>query len=314
MNIGFYIYPGFQLLDLSGPLAVFQLVGRIDPQNPYSLTVFSFHGGLVESSAAVCVNSEILTNQQLDTLIVCGGRGATEAIEETQEFRELKIILEGVRRIASVSTGAFILARLGILAKKRATTHWKYVAKMQKKYPSILVDGDKIFVQDGKVWTSAGIASGIDLALALIKQDLGDVIARGVANYMVVYKRRWGGQSQYSPLLKIEADTKRVSRAIDYIREHLAESFHIPQLASVACLSVRQFNRIFKAEVGDTPARVVERMRVEMACSKLESGDVNMEQIAKEVGFDNLGRMRRAFLQWLGQPPQVIKRRIAVRP
>lgn len=310
MNIGFYIFPGFQLLDLSGPLAVFQLAGKLSTLNPYSFTVLSFQGGLVESSAGISVNAEALTDQQLDTLVICGGRGVTDPIDSGQ-FVRLKAASGKTRRIASVSTGAFILAELGLLSEKRATTHWKYVAKMQKRFPNISVDGDKIFLQDGNVWTSAGIASGIDLALALVKQDLGDAMARKVANYMVVYKRRWGGQSQYSPVLGIETEAKRVNKAIAYIKEHLSEQFQIPQLADVACLSVRQFNRIFKAEVGETPVRLIERLRVELACSKLEAGESNMDQIAKDVGFEHLGRMRRAFIQWLGQPPQVIKRRLS---
>ena len=310
MNIGFYIFPGFQLLDLSGPLTAFQLAGQSAAAKPYRLTVISDRGGEIASSSGVPVCSQAWDDQRLDTLIICGGAGVHALLTDKPVLARLHAATQRCRRIASVCTGAFALAELGLLDGRRATTHWHYVARLQKAYPRIQMDGDKIYIRDGHIWTSAGITSGIDLALALIEQDLGLNASRDAAQYMVVYQRRTGGQSQFSPALQMEPETERVRKALDYAQQHLDEPLDLEQLADIACLSVRQFSRLFKAETGETPARAIERMRVEAACARMERQREQIGKIARAVGFENQERMRRAFLRWLGHPPQVMKRRV----
>jgi len=308
MKIAFYLFPDFQLLDLSGPHTAFQTASASASPSPYTISLLSATGGLITSSGGVSVLSEKLQDQAPDTLIICGGYGVNAVLADEIALQQLADTAATARRIASVCTGAFILAQLGLLNQKRATTHWQQVARMQKTYPQVRMDGDRIFIRDGNIWTSAGITSGIDLALALIEQDCGIAVSRHVARHMVVSQRRAGGQSQFSPILQMEPETARIRKALDYAQQHLREIRDIEQLAAIACLSVRQFSRMFKAETGETPARAIERLRIEAARARLESGAGNIQQIAASVGFGTQERMRRAFIRWTGHPPQVIRR------
>lgn len=310
MKIAFYIFPDFQLLDLSGPHTAFQVASTRQAPSPYTISLLSATGGAITSSGGVSVLSEKLEHQAPDTLIVCGGQGVGALLEDETALQQLADAAAKSRRIASVCTGAFVLAHLGLLNQKRATTHWQQVARMQKAYPHVRMDGDRIFVRDGNIWTSAGITSGIDLALALIEHDCGSIMSRDVAQHMVVSQRRAGGQSQFSPILQMEPETARIRKAMDYAQQHLREIRDMEQLAAIACLSVRQFSRIFKVETGETPARAIERLRIEAARTRLESGIGNIQQIAAAVGFGTQERMRRAFIRWTGHPPQVIRRRM----
>ncbi|SDN81240.1 DJ-1/PfpI family protein [Phyllobacterium sp. OV277] len=302
-NIGFFIFPEFQILDLTGPLSAFQIAG---PE--YRLHVISADGGLVASTAALEVMTKRVGDQTFDTLMIAGGRGArTGSQTETLPALVRDMALRS-RRVASVCTGAFLLAAAGLLDGRRATTHWRRAADLQKRFPDIAVDGDKIYVKDGSVWTSAGITAGIDLALALIEDDLGGDAARAVAQELVVYHRRPGGQSQFSAMLELAPDSDRVRRALSFAREHLHEALPVERLAEAACLSPRQFGRAFRAETGETPAKAVERLRAEAARGRIESGSEPIESIAVSVGFVDPERMRRAFLRLYGQPPQALKR------
>ncbi|QND53136.1 GlxA family transcriptional regulator [Phyllobacterium sp. 628] len=302
-NIGFFVFPQFQILDLTGPLAAFQVAGA-----EYVLHVISPDGGLVTSSAGLEVMTKPAVGQHFDTLVVAGGYGARLGSHTPALPALVKEIAERSRRIASVCTGAFLLAAAGILDGRRATTHWRRAGDLQKRFPHIAVDGDRIFVKDGSIWTSAGITAGIDLALALIEEDLGLAAARAVAQELVVYHRRPGGQSQFSAMLELEPDSDRVRRALVFAREHLHEALPVERLAEAACLSPRQFGRAFRAETGETPAKAVERLRAEAARVRIESGNEPIESIAISVGFTDPERMRRAFLRLYGQPPQALKR------
>ncbi|AHG65686.1 transcriptional regulator, AraC family [Advenella mimigardefordensis DPN7] len=308
MKIAFYLFPDFQLLDLSGPHTAFQTASTCTAPSPYTISLLSATGGLITSSGGVSVLSDKLEDQAPDTLIICGGQGVNAVLADEIALQRLADTAATSRRIASVCTGAFILAQLGLLNQKRATTHWQQVARMQKVYPQVRMDGDRIFVRDGNIWTSAGITSGIDLALALIEQDCGTAVSRHVAQHMVVSQRRAGGQSQFSPILQMEPETARIRKTLDYAQAHLRDIRDIEQLADIACVSVRQFSRMFKAETGETPARAIERLRIEAARTRLESGAGNIQQIAAAVGFGTQERMRRAFIRWTGHPPQVIRR------
>lgn len=211
-------------------------------------------------------------------------------------------------RIASVCTGAFMLAQTGLLDGRSATTHWKYTTRLQRHFPKIKVDGDRIYTKDHGIWTSAGVTAGIDLALAMIQEDLGSDVAQHVSKMMVVYHRRPGNQSQFSAIADMEPESDRIRQVLSYMREHLDETLTTELLASVACLSPRQFGRSFLAETGETPAKAVERMRVETARTRVERSAEPIEAIARHVGFVDPERMRRAFVRIYGHPPQNVRR------
>ena len=304
--IGFFIYPDFQLLDLSGPLCVFEIASMYAP-GEYGLRVLSAKGGLVKSNAGLGIESEPCLEALLDTLIVVGGRGSRNL--DAEAIEAVSAVGQRVRRLASVCTGAFVLARCGLLEGIRVTTHWRHTARLQRDYPGLKVQGDRIFIRDGRVWTSAGITAGVDLALALVEEDLGPAVSQAVAREMVVYHRRAGGQNQFSELAKLEPATDRIRATLSHIREHLAEDLTVERLADQACLSPRQFSRCFRAETGESPAKAVERMRVEVARERVENGREPIERIAAMVGFSDPERMRRAFLRLYGQPPQALRRK-----
>ncbi|MBL6453714.1 GlxA family transcriptional regulator [Belnapia sp. T6] len=307
-EIRFLIHPGFQLLDLSGPLAAFQIAGRLAGAEPYRLRVVSRGGGPVASSSGVEVLSEPADALPFDTLVVMGGAQGQCSTGESEEARIVAAGAGRSRRTASVCTGAFTLANAGLLDGRRATTHWEFAALLQRLFPRIRVDGDRIFIQDGPIWTSAGITAGIDLALAMIEEDLGMELSRATARMLVVYHRRPGGQSQFSTLLELDPRSERIRAVLSFVREHLHEALTAERLAAIACLSPRQFTRAFLAETGETPARAVERLRAELARQRIEDGSEPIEVIAREVGFLDPERMRRAFLRRFGHPPQSIRR------
>lgn len=306
--IGFLVFPSFQILDLTGPLAVFDAPARALAMAPYRLTVLSEHGGPVASSSGLEVLTQAVDDQPLDTLIVAGGAGTREAARTAGLLDFLRAAPPRCRRVASVCTGAFIMAAAGLLDGRRATTHWHYAASLQRHNPRIRVDADRIFIKDGPIWTSAGVSSGIDLALALVEDDLGVDVARAIARHLVVYHRRPGGQSQFSTLLELDPPSSRIREALTYARDHLHETLNVERLADIACLSPRQFGRAFLAETGQTPAKAVERLRAEAARARIEAGRQPIEEIARDVGFSDPERMRRAFVRAFGQPPQAIRR------
>jgi transcriptional regulator GlxA family with amidase domain len=204
--------------------------------------------------------------------------------------------------------GAFLLAASGLLDGRRATTHWRYAARLQAAYPLVRVDGDRIFIDDAGVWTSAGMTAGIDMALALIEEDLGVSVARAVARMLVVYYRRPGGQYQHSSLLELDAESDRIQDVLAFAREHISETLSVEQLADVAHLSVRQFSRAFVASTGMTPAKAVERLRVEIARPRVEEGRELLGVIAQSVGFANPQRLSQSFVRVLGRTPQDLRR------
>lgn len=305
-EIGFLIFPGFQLLDLSGPLAVFEVAGRLAGR-PYKIRTMSSRPGAVASSSGLEVVAEPISKTPLDTFIVVGG-GRLEATAAVELSDIAASCAAKSRRLASVCTGAFILANAGLLDGLQATTHWQHAATLQRLFPRINVDGDRIFVKAGRVWTSAGVCAGIDLAFALIEEDVGLDIARATARNLVVYHRRPGGQSQFSSLLELDPASDRIRTALSFAREHLHEKLPVERLADIACLSVRQFGRILLAETGETPAKAVERLRSEVARQRIESGSEPLEIIARQVGFSDPERMRRAFIRLFTQTPQEVRR------
>jgi transcriptional regulator GlxA family with amidase domain len=206
-----------------------------------------------------------------------------------------------------VCSGAFLLAEAGRLDGRRATTHWDSTDHFRRRYPQVTLEPDRIFVRDGEIWTSAGITAGIDLSLALIEDDLGADIARQTAQQLVVHQRRPGGQSQFSGLVEAGGRTGRFAGLVEWMRAHLAEALTVERLADHAAMSPRNFARAFTTETGMTPAKAVERFRLEIARAALEGSDASLEQIAESTGFGDPGRMRRAFLRRFGLPPQSLR-------
>lgn len=306
-TIGFLVYPGFQILDATGPIATFEIAARFSP-GAYHLVFLSRDGGLIASSSGLTMATTAIADAPpLDTLIVAGGDGIKAPSTCAATLAFVRGAAKTARRVASVCSGTYILAEAGLLDGRRATTHWSRTRDIQKRYPAIKLEPDRIFVQDGMIWSSAGITAGIDLSLALVGADEGEAVARRVAQQLVVYHRRPGGQSQFSALIDIQ--TRRFDALLAWARENLAETLSVEQLADRAVMSPRNFARLFTAETGVTPAKAVERLRVEAARALLDSQPLQVEDVALETGFGDPERMRRAFIRAFGQPPQALRRR-----
>jgi transcriptional regulator GlxA family with amidase domain len=307
-TIGVLIFPQFQLLDATGPITVFEVAGRETVPATYRLRLMACVAGPVASSSGAQLIARPLAKEPLDTLLVVGGRGTREACACRETLAYVRGAAARARRTASVCSGAFILAAAGLLDGRRATTHWARAADLARLYPQVRVEPDRIFVRDGSVWTSAGITAGIDLALALVAEDLGEAVAKHTAQQLVVYHRRPGGQSQFSALLEADRPDSRFSPLLAWARERLNERLPVERLAERAAMSPRHFARAFAADTGMTPAKAVERLRLEAAREEIESGAAPIEGVAAHTGFGDPERMRRAFLRAFGQPPQALRR------
>lgn len=306
-RLGFLIFPNFQILDATGPVAAFEIAARFTP-GAYSLKMVSRDGGLIPSSAGVMMASDRFDEVgPLDTLIIAGGEGTRSPAICERTLDYVRASAAAAPRIASICSGAYILAAAGLLDGRRATTHWRRTPDFQKRFPNVKLLPDRIFVQDGPIWTSAGITAGIDLALALIAADLGEEVARQTAQELVVYHRRPGGQSQFSALQSLKGGG-RFDGLLAWARENLTEALSVEQLADQAAMSPRHFARTFTSAVGATPAKAIERLRVEAARALLDSAPLQVEDVALETGFGDSERMRRAFIRAFGQPPQSLRR------
>jgi transcriptional regulator GlxA family with amidase domain len=305
-DIGFLIFPQFQLLDAAGPISAFEIAGRVVP-GAYRLHLMARQPGAVTSSSGVAMTAQGFDETPpLDTLIVSGGEGTRSPAICEQTLAFARETFRTARRTASVCSGTYILAAAGLLDGRRATTHWARSQDFQRRYPAVRLEPDRIFVQDGSLWSSAGITAGIDMALAMIGADLGEDVARRTAQQLVVYHRRPGGQSQFSALLEMNGG--RFDGLLAWARENLAQPLTVDQLAQQAAMSPRNFARLFAAETGNTPAKAVERLRVEAARALLDSQPLQVEDVALETGFGDQERMRRAFVRAFGQPPQALRR------
>ena len=307
--IGVLVFEDFQLLDASGPISVFEMPTRGITPAPYQLTVYSLSGGPVRSSSGVAIHTEALPGHlTLDTLIVSGGEGTRTAMRDDALLGAVRRLSQHTRRTTSVCSGSILLAAAGLLDGRRATTHWRRCPDMVRHFPKVVVEADRIYVRDGKFWTSAGISAGIDLALALVEDDLGDEVARRAARELVVHQRRHGGQSQFSVMQDMKLATSRFDDLISWIRTHLANDLKIEQMADQAGMSPRNFARVFRSETGTTPARFVEKLRLEAARQQVETTGFSLQEIAQATGFKEAERMRMAFIRAYGQPPMVLRR------
>jgi transcriptional regulator GlxA family with amidase domain len=302
-RIGFVVLPGFQMMSFA-VASVFEFANKETAEPVYDVRLLSEAGGFVCSSIGVSVATEPFDDTNFDTLIV--GRGTEPLTPGLIEF--VRQAPRRCRRVAATCVGAFTLAEAGLLDGRRATTHWARARELQARFPKVKVEEDRIFIIDGPVWTSAGMTAGIDLALAMVEQDLGEDVARAVARKLVVYHRRAGGQSQFSTLLELEPKSDRIQNALTYAKRNLDKPLTVGRLAEAAHLSPRQFSRAFRAETGRSPAKAVENLRVEAARLMMEQSRHPIDIIARQTGFADRDRMRRAFLRAFGQPPQVLRR------
>jgi transcriptional regulator GlxA family with amidase domain len=310
-------YPSVQLLDVTGPLQVFasanDLVAETGATPPYSLQVVAKGRHAVTASAGLEIATRPLprVGAALDTLIVAGGPGVEAASADSALVDWLRQRAQRARRIASVCTGAFLLAASHVLDGRRAATHWSVCADLARRFPAVRVESDPIFVRDGAVWTSAGVTAGIDLALALVEQDLGRTAALAVARYLVVFLKRPGGQAQFSAALSLQSAEDRFGALHDWINKHLSDDISLPLLAGKAGMSERSFSRHYLEATGLTPARAVERLRVEEARRLLSESRLPVKRISQRCGFGSEETMRRSFLRVLAATPQDYRARFS---
>jgi transcriptional regulator GlxA family with amidase domain len=305
LRTAFVVSPGFQMMSFAA-MSVFEMANYTADKELYDIHLLSESGGAVPSSLGMPIETKRFRKQSFDTLIVGGLLAPTPSSNGLLSF--LRNALPVTRRIASICTGALILAEAGLLDGRRATTHWLIARDLQARFPKVRMEEDRIFIIDGPIWTSAGMTSGVDLALGMLEKDFGTEMARSVAQKLVVYHRRAGGQSQHSALLELDAKSDRIQSALDYAKRNLQTPLSVEQLAEAVHLSPRQFSRAFRAETGQSPAKAIEQLRVEAAKLMLEQSRHRVDVVAAETGFADPERMRRAFLRTVGQPPQAIRR------
>ncbi len=303
-------FPAVQILDVTGPLQVFvsanDIVAGAGGTAPYVLRIVAQGGRAVTASAGLDLTAAPLpeAGTEVDTLMVAGGPGVEAAAADPALLGWVRERSAQARRVASVCTGAFLLAASGVLDGRRAVTHWSFCAELARRFPAVHVEPDPIFVRDGPVWTSAGVTAGIDLALALVEQDLGRGVALAVARYLVVFLKRPGGQAQFSAALSLQAAEDIFGALHDWISLHLAEDLSLPALARRAGMSERSFSRHYVEATGLTPGRAVERLRVEAARRLLSESRLPVKRIAQRCGFGSEETMRRSFLRLLAATPQ----------
>jgi len=306
--IGVLIFPDFQLLDAAGPISVFEIANRY-ARDDTPIRVMSAEPGPVRSTSGVeMLARKFGSASAITTLIISGGDGVEAAARNTCVRNFVRAVASRGTRIASVCSGTFVLAEAGLLDGKRATTHWQRTRQFLAAYPKVKLEPDQIFVRDGQVWSSAGITAGIDLALAMVAEDHGDAVVEQTARQLVLYHRRSGGQSQFSSLLELRAPTGRFGPLLTWARENLAAKLTVEDLAERAGMSSRHFTRAFIAETGATPSKAIERLRIEVAKTRVQSSSEAIERVAEVTGFRDPERMRRAFIRAFGQPPQSLRR------
>jgi transcriptional regulator GlxA family with amidase domain len=311
-RVGFIVPDGFQLMSLAA-LAAFE-IANLPPAGPrYDVRLLSERGGPVLSSSGMTVETRAFEDLAFDTVIVGSITGMEVPPSDANLIALVRAASKASRRTASICSGAFVLAEAGLLDGRRATMHWAHAASFRARFPDVRTEDDRIYINDGPIWTSAGMTAGIDLVLALIDDDLGPEAAKMVAKLLVMNQRRLGGQTQHSALLDMTPKSDRIELVLAHIRQNLRNALSIEELAAIASLSPRQFSRAFLAETGQSPAKAVERLRLEAARFMIEEGRHTVNVVARETGFADRERMRRAFLRTFGLPPEVLRRASAGR-
>jgi transcriptional regulator GlxA family with amidase domain len=305
-RIGFLVFPDCEILDVSGPFEAFffadhwlRRLGRT-AEPGYQSVVIAAVAGIIRTMSGmeiVATHSYSEISDGLDTVVVAGGFGVEQASKDEALVEWVHLIAPRARRVASICSGAFILAAAGLLHQRRITTHWMFSDLLAAEYPSIEVDAGRLFIRDGNIYTSGGITAGIDLALALVEEDVGPEVMLAVARTMVVFPRRPGGQSQFSAYTSLtkEANRPEISQLRTWMMAHPEADLSVPALADRMAMSPRNFSRLFHSEMGEPPAQFAEKVRAEAARCKLEQTIIPVEVIAEECGFGDPERMRRTF-------------------
>lgn len=307
-RIGYLLTDGFQVLSLATQ-TVFEFANLVAGEPFYSVENYSPAGGLVHSSLGLALETHSLQAPRLaDTWIVVGVNNPVESETSPAVLDFVRKAGTQARRTVGICTGGFVLAEAGLLAGRRATTHWAYAQALQSRHPEIAVEEDRIYVVDGPLWTSAGMTAGLDLAVGMVEKDLGSDVARSVARKLVMHQHRAGGQSQHSEMLDLAPKSDRIQRSLNYARQHLMRPLSVEELAEVAHLSPRQFTRVFTAETGQSPAKAIEGLRLEAARLMIEQSRHSLDVVARETGFRDRRHLREAFLRGFGVPPQAVRR------
>ena len=312
-------FPGMQSLDAVGPFETFAGATRVAESlgrsQGYRITLASTDGKPVraESGIGLCTSPLPDSSERIDTLVIPGGDGVAAARTDRALTEWIAAAAPRCRRVATVCTGAFLAAEVGLLRGRRVTTHWARADKLAKEFPLIKVDPDPIYIRDGKYWSSAGVTAGIDLALTLVETDLGTDVAQTVARWLVMFLHRPGGQTQFaSPVWMPRAERSVVRTVQNLVESDPGADHHIPAMASAAAMSARHFSRVFAAEVGEAPGRFVERVRTEAARRELETTEDTLDVIARRCGFGTAETLRRVFQRRIGVAPDSYRRRFRV--
>lgn len=301
--VALVVFPGFTLTDMSGPADVLNSSGQ------YDVEVVAKEAGPVRAGSwdpgiTVTATRSLADLGGVDTLIVAGGWSAVEVARDQEVVEQVARLAAGSRRVASVCTGAFVLAATGLLAGRRATTHWQFCETLAEAHPDITVEDDPIFVQDGRFWTSAGVTAGIDLSLALVEADFGRELSLSIARAMVVFMQRPGGQSQFSAQLMMQSAARQPIRDLQHwVLANLDADLSIERLAAQAGMSARHFSRVFRRETGTAPGEYVESVRVAAARQMLETTDLSLRAVARKAGFGTVETFHRSMKRALGVTP-----------
>ena len=309
-------FPDAQILDVTGPLQVFasanEWARRFGKPAPYAPRVVASTTPVMTSCGlGLTVATLPEPSDPLDTLMVAGGDGVHAASRDLELVRWLSQRAARARRVASVCTGAFLLGAAGLLRGRRAVTHWSECEALARQYPTTQVEVDPIFIRDGRVWSSAGVTAGIDLGLAMIEEDIGHATAIAVARILVMFLKRPGGQAQFSTALSLQQTDATFDSLHAWIAEHLSDGLTVSRLAAKALMSERSFVRRYHAATGSTPARAVERMRVEAAQQLLLGTSMSIKRIMQRCGFGSEETMRRSFHRHLATAPREFRERFA---
>jgi len=314
-RVVFVIYPGVTLLDVTGPVQAFSSANNTEIAGGhcvYEVVIASPEGGPVLTDCMIDLGSvtlDLATTKPIDTLIIAGGDGVFDAVKQRALVSWIKMQSTDCRRIASTCMGSFLTAAAGLLDGQSVTTHWRHVEELQRRFPEIDVKCDPIFVRNGNMWSSAGVTAGIDLALAMIEEDMGHEAAMQVAQTLVVFFKRPGGQSQFSDVLTMQAAEKEgvFADLHAWIAGHLQSDLSIPKLAEKLAMSPRSFSRKYKERTGFTPAKTVELIRVDAAKHALARNYLPLSRIAFNTGFIDEQRLRRAFQRHVGTSPSAYR-------
>jgi len=309
-KIAFICFNGFQSLDLTGPMEVLDLA-KLGGCMKYEIHLLSVSGGYIKSSSGLIVETkELISLEGFDSLIVIGGEQIKSVIKNQCLVSYVRRESQKVKRVVSVCAGAFILAEAGLLDNKRATTHWSLIDEIQRLYPKVEIDDDAIYVNDGSIYSSAGITAGMDLMLSLVEEDCGKKLSRVIAKELVIFYHRPGGQKQFSDFLQSQSiDNHPIQRVCSYIQQNPQKDLTVPQLALIVNMSPRNFSRSFTKELQSSPGKYVETSRVNLARHLLEQNQFTMSQIATQAGINSSDVLCRLFKKHFGVSPMDYKQR-----